>query len=168
MEEPDIYEETMTRGEKWRILTHIKDSDEIGFLKPTGKLTKSSLFSHNVQLIRSAGNWSLGLRGSRTENSIHLAYLELINKAEHFVYIENQFFISGTAGSPIKNQIAEALVLRIRRAIEEGKPFRVVVVLPLLPGFEGSIEEKNGVVTRLTLHYQQMTISKSLTSVFAQ
>ena len=115
--------------------------------------TQSSLYSHSVQVIRSAGNWSLGLMQNKIENSIHLAYLELIKRAENFIYIENQFFISGTAGDPIRNQIAEALFLRIRRAIEERHPFKVVVVIPLLPGFEGGVDEKNGSITRLTLHY---------------
>lgn len=125
-------------------------------------------FTHNVQLVRSAGLWSLGLQSKRTENSIQMAYLELIGAAKKFIYIENQFFISSTAGEPIKNKIAEALVLRIRRAIEENQNFLVVVVIPLLPGFEGSVEEKKGAVLRLTLGYQQYTISRGETSVMEE
>jgi len=45
-----------------------------------------------------------------TEISIQFAYITLINNAEHYIYIENQFFISSTAGECVKNQIAEALI----------------------------------------------------------
>ena len=51
---------------------------------------------------------------------------------------ENQFFISNTqADGPVKNQIAKALVERIVRAGQEGTKFRVVVVIPEVPGFAG-------------------------------
>lgn len=30
----------------------------------------------------------------------------MISKAKHYIYIENQFFISNTAGGNIKNKIA--------------------------------------------------------------
>lgn len=39
-----------------------------------------------VQVIRSVGQWSAG--ASQTEESIHNAYISLIEKAEHFIYIE--------------------------------------------------------------------------------
>lgn len=119
-----------------------------------------------MQLVRSAGLWSLGLHELKIENSIHLAYLEMISKSKKFIYIENQFFISSTAGNPIHNRIAETIVLRIRKAIDENQNFKVIVVIPLLPGFEGGIDEKKGAVTRLTLGYQQHTISRGETSIY--
>jgi len=63
------------------------------------------------QVIRSASNWSMGLRADKEsiENSIQVAYVELIKNAKHFIYIENQFFISSTAGDPVTNEIAHAL-----------------------------------------------------------
>lgn len=45
----------------------------------------------NVQILRSAGEWSLG---TSTENSIYHSYLHAILNAEHFLYIENQYVIS--------------------------------------------------------------------------
>lgn len=45
-------------------------------------------------MVRSSSLWSLGLE--YTENSIYLSYLKLIAESEHFIYIENQFFISNT------------------------------------------------------------------------
>lgn len=49
------------------------------------------------QVVRSVGNWSVGCHSSNTEFSIHIAYLQLISQARHFIYMENQFFISSLA-----------------------------------------------------------------------
>lgn len=38
---------------------------------------------------------------------------------------------------PVKNRIAKALVQRIIRAAEERTKFKVVVVIPEVPGFAG-------------------------------
>jgi phospholipase D1/2 len=43
------------------------------------------------QVVRSLADWSGGL--PEPETSIHEAYLAAIENAEHFIYIENQFFI---------------------------------------------------------------------------
>lgn len=45
----------------------------------------------SFQVIRSVSQWSAGT--SRTEDSIHIAYCSLIEKAEHFIYIEVHDFI---------------------------------------------------------------------------
>jgi phospholipase D1/2 len=45
--------------------------------------------SVTAQLIRSASDWSSGIL---TEHSIMNAYCDIIRNAEHYVYIENQFF----------------------------------------------------------------------------
>lgn len=75
----------------------------------------------------------MGLKYENYEDSIHIAYLALISGAEHFIYIENQFFISCAAGPPVKNRISEAIVNRIKKAAAEKKRFKVIVVMPLLP-----------------------------------
>ncbi|KVH93523.1 Phospholipase D family [Cynara cardunculus var. scolymus] len=60
------------------------------------------------EVIRSVCHWSGGT--SQTEDSIHKAYCSLIEKAEKFVYIENQFFISGLSDDDvIQNRVLEAL-----------------------------------------------------------
>ena len=125
-------------------------------------------FSHITQIVRSTGTWSLGLRGDNIENSIYLAYLELIKAAKKFIYIENQFFLSDTAGEPLRNKVAQALVLRVQQAIEQKEDFLVLIVIPLMPGFEGAVDQKEGAFTRITLGYQQQTISKGATSVYGQ
>ncbi|KAI8587708.1 hypothetical protein BDZ88DRAFT_424528 [Geranomyces variabilis] len=47
--------------------------------------------SVEMQVLRSASQWSAG---SPREKSINNAYLDLIRAAKHYVYIENQFFIT--------------------------------------------------------------------------
>ena len=112
----------------------------------------------------------MGLKPRLTEKSIQNAYIELIDKSEHFIYIENQFFVSSLAGSPVSNKIAEALVRRIKRAIQEeendpSRRFKVCVVLPLLPGFEGGIEEKGSNVMRIQLSWEYSTINRGKNSI---
>ena len=85
------------------------------------------------QLLRSASLWSLGLKRENYENSIYISYLALITNAENYIYIENQFFISSLAGSPVKNKIAEAILERVKRAAAEKQKFKVIIFMPLLP-----------------------------------
>lgn len=40
------------------------------------------------------------------------SYLYAIEHAEHFIYIENQFFVSSTAGPNVKNRVALAIFER--------------------------------------------------------
>uniref|UniRef100_A0A671STW6 Phospholipase n=1 Tax=Sinocyclocheilus anshuiensis TaxID=1608454 RepID=A0A671STW6_9TELE len=102
----------------------------------SGKSTQA-----NVQLLRSVCQWSIGTKVH--EESIHLAYVSAIQNSKHFIYIENQFFIS-CADKSIHNSIGDALTERILRAYREKKKFRVYVVMPLLPGFEGDISSGGG------------------------
>ncbi|RQM27949.1 hypothetical protein B5M09_000869 [Aphanomyces astaci] len=87
-------------------------------------------FACNCQIVRSLSMWS---GGCRTEKSIQNAYIRLINDARYFVM----------QGDPLcQNLIANALVSRILRAHAANQPFRVMVVLPLLPAFQGKPTEK--------------------------
>lgn len=67
-----------------------------------------------MHVLRSASKWSLGVD---PEESIHKSLVQAIETAQHFVYIENQFFISGNCGQGVRNQVGKALVDRISRAI---------------------------------------------------
>ena len=116
--------------------------------------------SCSCQIVRSASSWSIGLNFHKPEYSIQEAYIKLIEKAKEFIYIENQFFISGTAGEPVANGIAEALVYRILEAHRSGRRFRVVVFLPLMPAFEGEIDDSRSKVLRTQLYWQYRTISR--------
>ena len=52
-------------------------------------------------------------------------------------HVQNQFFISGLSRDEIiRNRVLEALYRRIMRAYNDQKTFRVIIVIPLLPGFQ--------------------------------
>ncbi|KAG0590254.1 hypothetical protein KC19_1G084700 [Ceratodon purpureus] len=128
------------------------DIDELGDIGPRSKC--------KIQVIRSVGQWSAGTTQPE-ERSIHAAYCSLIERAEHFVYIENQFFISGMDGDEtIQNRVLQALYARIMRAHREGQCFRVIVVMPLLPGFQGGVDDSGAASVRFILHWQFRTICR--------
>eukprot|EP01128_Nolandella_sp_AFSM9_P005911 TRINITY_DN2951_c0_g1_i2.p1 TRINITY_DN2951_c0_g1~~TRINITY_DN2951_c0_g1_i2.p1 ORF type:complete len:528 (-),score=79.17 TRINITY_DN2951_c0_g1_i2:406-1989(-) len=78
----------------------------------------------DAQVVRSIGKWS---GGTRMESSIYGAYLDLINEAQHFVYVENQFFVSGNAQG-VMNQVSNAICDRISLAVKEGRKFRCIIL----------------------------------------
>lgn len=114
------------------------------------------------QVLRSVSSWSCGFLESETiESSIHEAYVDTINRAQHYIYIENQFFITCSTNSPcVRNQIGDALFNRITRAHREKIVFRVYVVMPLLPGFEGEIGGATGTALHAVTHWNYASISK--------
>ncbi|XP_057957656.1 phospholipase D zeta 1 isoform X3 [Malania oleifera] len=117
-----------------------------------------------AKVIRSVSQWSAGT--SQTEESIHNAYCSLIAKAEHFVYIENQFFISGFSKDEIiRNRVLQALYERITRAYNEKKCFRVIIVIPLLPGFQGGLDDGGAASVRAIMHWQYRTICRGHNSI---
>eukprot|EP00249_Psilotum_nudum_P019640 c27353_g1_i1 orf=427-3258(+) len=114
----------------------------------------------SCQVLRSVGQWSAGT--SKTEEtSIHAAYCSLISKAEHFVYIENQFFVSGfDEDDAISNRVLQALYDRILQAHIDKRCFRVILVLPLLPGFQGGVDDAGAATVRAIMHWQYRTICR--------
>lgn len=117
----------------------------------------------DVQVVRSVSDWSMG---TLTEHSIQNAYIQLISEANHFIYIENQFFISNTGNyGPVKNRVAEALVNRILSAAREGRKFRVIVVYPEVPSFAGPVDTTS-IKTILAAQYR--TINRGGHSIFEQ
>ncbi|KAK9314362.1 hypothetical protein V1522DRAFT_430399 [Lipomyces starkeyi] len=123
-----------------------------------------------VQLLRSACGWSLGMRNDKVEHSILNAYLKAIEQSDHFVYIENQFFISSTTvdGTVIENQIGDALVERIMRAHKHDESWRAVIIIPLMPGFEAEVDQQDGTSVRLIMQCQFRTISRGPNSIFGR
>jgi phospholipase D1/2 len=101
-----------------------------------------------VQVLRSVDDWSAG---QPHEASIYNAYLHAIKNAKHYIYIENQFFISSQPGvlMNVKNQIQTALAERIYRAYKENEDFHVMIVMPLKPEF-GPEEWTSGSLNLLT------------------
>ncbi|KAF1775591.1 Phospholipase D-like domain [Phytophthora cactorum] len=118
----------------------------------------------NVQVCRSVSMWSAGVP---TEASIQAAYMDVIANSKHFLYIENQFFISGMDGNGIvRNRILQALVDRIERAVQRDEKFRVYVVMPLLPAFEGNIRSHEITNLHAVMHWQFATICRGRYSLF--
>ena len=121
--------------------------------------------------LRSVSSWSIGIK--KTEASIVDAYIEAISNAEHYVYIENQFFISQTKthiGNEdiVKNRIAEALYRRIIRAYRNQQTFRVFVLIPLLPAFEGEIGTSSGTPIQQINYYNYSTICRGPDSLLGK
>jgi len=117
------------------------------------------------QVLRSSAEWSTDVP---TEHSIQNAYIQSIIHAEHFIYIENQFFITATDDDEknvIKNQIGKAIVDRIIRAHHDKQKFRVIVVMPLVPCFPAELSTKDAATVRLIMHWQYASISRGGKSV---
>uniref|UniRef100_A0A7N5ZYI1 Phospholipase n=1 Tax=Anabas testudineus TaxID=64144 RepID=A0A7N5ZYI1_ANATE len=104
-----------------------------------------------VQVLRSASDWSAGIKYH--EESIHNAYVHVIKNSKHFIYIENQFFISCADNRHVFNKIGDTIAERIIRAYRDGKRYRVYVVTPLLPGFEGDINTGGGSAIQAVMHF---------------
>lgn len=95
------------------------------------KYFKEDTITSNVQVLRSASEWSAGLRA--TERSILNGYYELISNAKHYIYIENQFFVSKawtdeeakqckhSISDIVKNEIALYIRQRIEKPITTKK-----------------------------------------------
>ena len=101
------------------------------------QLTNPNSNNVSVQVLRSAGELSAD---QLPEDSIHKAYISAINNSRHFIYIENQFFISSKPREKppkILNEIQRAICDRIVRAYKEAEDFHVFIVLPLQPELPG-------------------------------
>uniref|UniRef100_A0A3P8WIU4 Phospholipase n=1 Tax=Cynoglossus semilaevis TaxID=244447 RepID=A0A3P8WIU4_CYNSE len=119
-----------------------------------------------AQILRSASDWSAGIKYH--EESIHNAYVEVIRNSQHYIYIENQFFISCADNRHVFNQIGDAIAKRIIKAYREGKRYRVYVVTPLMPGFEGDINTGGGTAIQAVMHFNYRTMNRGDHSIISQ
>lgn len=119
--------------------------------RPAGNIT--------CQIVRSCSKWSHGVE---TEHSIADAYAAIIRDSQHFVYIENQFFITATGDEqkPIKNKIGAAIVERILRAARAGEKWMMIVVIPSVPCFPGDLIDDSTLGTRAIMEFQYNSISR--------
>ncbi|KAI0632459.1 phospholipase D [Trametes polyzona] len=162
--------------QRWNYLLRIKNhSRTMPFLLPPpefkpGELAEMGLTGTcELQICRSAGPWSMGTP-DRIEHSIQNAYLKAIQMSEHFVYIENQFFITSTVVNEVKieNRIGDAIVHRIIRAHRERTPWKCCIVIPLLPGFAFPVDHSDASAIRIILECQNRTICRGPNSIFAR
>lgn len=146
---------------------HEGGSPEVSEADSISAMRKESAFKGlpcSAQILRSLSYWS---GGCPTERSIQNAYIRLIGAAQHFIYIENQFFVSGLEGDHFcSNRIANALVERIRRAAQNKEDFRVMVVMPLLPAFPGKIDDKEASSLRGVMYWQYRSICRGEHSIY--
>jgi phospholipase D1/2 len=125
--------------QKWNHIVKSANKKEREFLMPKSQKEKQHLFLDKesnyqdctVQVIRSACDWSFGIE--EVERSIEKAYLYAIQLAQHLIYIENQYFISGIDQNKPKNRILKALYERVKIAIQKQEQFKIIVVLPVHP-----------------------------------
>ncbi|GAB7358799.1 hypothetical protein MBLNU230_g4023t2 [Neophaeotheca triangularis] len=137
------------------------EDDELDRLGMTG--------SCQIQILRSCSPWSIGTP-NKVEHSIMNAYVALIENSEHFIYIENQFFVSSCTveGTVIHNKIGDALVERICRAYENDEAWQATLVIPLMPGFQNSVDSQDGTSVRLIMQCQYRSICRGDKSIFAR
>lgn len=121
----------------------------------------------HAQIVRSSADWSSGIL---VDHSIQNAYSDIIRKAEHYVYIENQFFITATGDqqAPIHNTIGRSIVEAVVRAGKEGRKFRVIIVIPAIPGFAGDLRSDAATGTRAIMDYQYRSLCRGEHSIFEQ
>ena len=121
------------------------------------------------------------------EKSIHKAYLQAIQRAEKFIYIETQYLIAGeyctetTFKAEKRNHIPKALINRIVEKHTNNQDFHVYILLPLFPeGVPDAIpprpvryfqwqtirEMKNELVQRLQSHNNGKTWEDYLSFYF--
>ena len=116
------------------------------------------------QIVRSCSKWSHGVQ---TEHSIADAYISVIENSQHFIYIENQFFITASfdAQKPIKNKIGDAIVSRILKAARSGEKYKVIVLMPAIPAFAGDLKDDSSLGTRAIMEFQYNSINRGRYSI---
>ncbi|RDH31172.1 hypothetical protein BDQ94DRAFT_160759 [Aspergillus welwitschiae] len=134
-----------------RFSTHSRQVNQ-----PRGNMT--------CQIVRSCSKWS---NGTPTEHSIQDAYAAVIRNSQHFIYIENQFFITATgdAQKPVENKIGVAIVERILRAARAGEKFKIIVVIPSVPCFAGDLSDESTLGTRAIMEFQYNCINRGGSSI---
>lgn len=125
----------------------------------------------NVQVLRSINETSTALNRERpglivrksahVDLSIHDAYVHQIRSAKHFIYFENQYFLSsshlwssGQRGGFASNLIAIEIAEKICAKIRSNQRFVVYVVVPMFP--EGPPD--SGAVQEILSH-QRKTVA---------
>ncbi|KAJ4351315.1 uncharacterized protein N0V89_006654 [Didymosphaeria variabile] len=123
--------------------------------------------SADCQLTRSSAKWSHNIS---TEHSIQNAYCEVIKNSKHFVYIENQFFITATGNEqkPVKNQVGAAIVERIIRAARNGERYKMFVMMPSVPAFAGDLKSDDALGTRAIMEFQYNSINRGGHSIYEE
>jgi len=116
----------------------------------------------DIQILRSATTWSLGI--PIVEKSIYKGYEHAIRNAQHYVYIENQYFISSLDpyATP-QNKLLMAIYDRVHKAIINQEDFKVVIVIPVHPAGDPKAQS-----TRYVMKYTRETIGTGTSSLLGK
>lgn len=70
--------------------------------------------------------------------------------------------------TPIYNTVGQAIVDACVRAGKEGRKFRVIIVIPAIPGFPGDLRRSGATGTRAIMDYQFKSINRGEHSVMGR
>lgn len=79
-----------------------------------------------------------------------------------------QVTATGDEQAPIHNKIGQSMVEACVRAGKEGRTFRIIIVIPAIPGFAGDLREDAAAGTRAIMDYQFKSISRGEHSIKEQ
>ena len=113
-----------------------------------------------VQIVRSICEKSGG-NNSKHERGCYEAMLRIINSAEHYIYIEQQYFITNYGGNRIWNIIGMIISEKIIKAFKERRKFKVVLVIPIFS--EGDGDSK---VVKSLMYLMKKSIYKGKSSIY--
>ncbi|XP_020394044.1 phospholipase D beta 1 isoform X4 [Zea mays] len=133
--------------ERWdmqQIFRSIDSNSVKGFPKdPREATSKNLVFGKNVLI----------------DMSVHTAYVNVIRGAQHFIYIENQYFLGSSFNWDshrdvgANNLIPIEIALKIANKIYSNERFSAYIVVPMWP--EGN---PTGTLTQRILYWQKMTM----------
>lgn len=147
-DKPDVFPlpSNLTTSESWnvQVFRSIDDSSVIGFPSNLVEASKIGLTTgKNITI----------------DQSIHSGYIEAIRRAKRFIYIENQYFMGGSASwkqdqdTGCLNLVPIEIALKIASKIKMGERFTAYIVTPMWP--EGVPE---GGVVQAILHWYRLTM----------
>ncbi|KAJ8764356.1 hypothetical protein K2173_006096 [Erythroxylum novogranatense] len=145
-DDPSLYVSSEDDPESWhvQIFRSIDSGSLKGFPKNVDKCQAQNLtVSKNVVV----------------DKSIQTAYIQAIRSAQHFIYIENQYFLGSSFAWPsyknagADNLIPMELALKISNKIRANERFAVYVVIPMWP--EG---DPKSIVMQEILFWQSQTM----------
>ncbi|KDP43703.1 hypothetical protein JCGZ_22330 [Jatropha curcas] len=125
-DDPTVHVSSEEDPENWhvQVFRSIDNGSVKGFPKTVHQCRAQNLMTAKNQVI---------------ERSIQAAYIQAIRSAQHFIYIENQYFLGSSYGWPsyenagVDNLIPMELALKVASKIRANERFAVYIVVPMWP-----------------------------------